>query len=555
MVIALTPFLSFRIRIREKLNKLSRRPEIFNRRQVDEITFSSIDRLMQLKRCPDLKSAKAYNIFPTAESLEMLDLLYGDAISRVDIDGAEYDKNRKKSHDMINKGADEDSQSLEEYLDTKNQNDNLYQNRTTRSKRVPALDCKNIEYEEYLKTRPQHRINYLAEQQELKHKAWEEMLFRQYENDKKCTEVLQNSLTNLHETFPHVHQMKVYNYSTQSLNYQTLAVNELKRQLSGMKNVAFTFNKNFSSQNFNTYDIRHINEKDLWLTKSGFQYPKSKTIQELIQHPNKPSMARIMDLQQPWEENRITLASLTAPDATLNEDQRLREKEFNLRFKAEETFGYLNPPEYARSFELKNIGDKSHLPRGRMITKKTDKDPDFFRSVHLFGDEAQKILEQARTQEIEEWKSRVIVDTTDFKVGGYSVRDTPIQIDRQKDILHDEPKRNALKYLRIKTSSSGQSHHYETTPVSIFTINEPYVPNALDKMLRRQFDESKFITTATMGDDDIRPQDFTRYIHKDTKTLPFIKATSSRLHRPLDEDRFKDEYKPKAKWEYVSSFS
>jgi hypothetical protein len=48
----------------------------------------------------------------------------------------------------------------------------------------------------------------------------------------------------------------------------------------------------------------------------------------------------------------------------------------------------------------------------------------------------------------------VVVDHTDFKVGGFKVRDVTIQSDRTKGILKGEPKQLALKMLYDR-----ESHH------------------------------------------------------------------------------------------------
>jgi hypothetical protein len=83
-----------RIRIRDKLSKLARSPEIYNRKQVDAVCFEAIDCVMALRRAVDLKSTKDLNMYPSSESLNKVELLYGEAISRVDLDGAEAEKKR-----------------------------------------------------------------------------------------------------------------------------------------------------------------------------------------------------------------------------------------------------------------------------------------------------------------------------------------------------------------------------------------------------------------------------------------------------------------------------
>ena len=83
-----------RIRVRDKLKKLARRPELYNRNQVELICFEAVDAVMSLRRAVDLRSTKDFQLYPTAEALNKLELLYGEAISRVDLDGAEVERER-----------------------------------------------------------------------------------------------------------------------------------------------------------------------------------------------------------------------------------------------------------------------------------------------------------------------------------------------------------------------------------------------------------------------------------------------------------------------------
>jgi hypothetical protein len=76
-----------RVRLRDRLKKLTRRPELYNRKQVDEVCFEAFDTLMTLRRAQDLKSTKDLRMYPSCESLNTLELLYGEAVSRADLDG------------------------------------------------------------------------------------------------------------------------------------------------------------------------------------------------------------------------------------------------------------------------------------------------------------------------------------------------------------------------------------------------------------------------------------------------------------------------------------
>ena len=76
-----------RIRIRNNLPKLARKPEVYNRKLVSQQCFDAIDHVMHLRWAPDLLSTKEMEMYPTAAALNAVELLYGEAISRADLDG------------------------------------------------------------------------------------------------------------------------------------------------------------------------------------------------------------------------------------------------------------------------------------------------------------------------------------------------------------------------------------------------------------------------------------------------------------------------------------
>ena len=83
-----------RIRLRDKLKKLTRRPELYNRKQVDEECFASFDGLLTLRSAPDLRSTRDLAMYPTTASVATLELLYGEAVSRADLDGLAAEAHR-----------------------------------------------------------------------------------------------------------------------------------------------------------------------------------------------------------------------------------------------------------------------------------------------------------------------------------------------------------------------------------------------------------------------------------------------------------------------------
>lgn len=133
----------------------------------------------------------------------------------------------------------------------------------------------------------------------------------------------------------------------------------------------------------------------------------------------------------------------------------------------------------------------------------------------------------------------MVVDHTDFKMSGFKVRDVPIQHDRAKDILKDEPKKMALKMLYKRESFKGKDYSYKPTPISIMNTG-PYQENAATNALLRRTDTTKFVTMADVDTDDSKavPQDFVRHIHRDArapKLLTLITKGSEVTPAPLEK--------------------
>jgi len=209
---------------------------------------------------------------------------------------------------------------------------------------------------------------------------------------------------------------------------------QLRQRVAEDKNATYTFSQDFVSQTVCPIDEEEEKKKQSeeskaqWMTKRGFQYPKPKTRKELITHPQRPSEARIEDLKDPFQDQLDIKKAATHGLSPLQEEIiKKREHNFQTRFQSIPTFGALHTPEFEHEFLLRNIGDREELPRGKMVAGKEINDK-FFRSVHLGGDDQAKIVEEAIKREKEEWKSKVVVDTLDFKVGGESVKSKEIYL-------------------------------------------------------------------------------------------------------------------------------
>jgi hypothetical protein len=411
-----------------------------------------------------------------------------------------------------------------------------------RTQRIPMpdmTDCRNEAFDEFLRTRPAHKTNFLAENRELRRQAYESMLMNRADRQRQYHDTLVTILGK-----EGAQGGKIYMYSQQALNFKTKAMGEMRQRLSKIKNSTFTFSKDFVSQTLSVVDedadrkVFQEAEKKQWLTQKGFRYPYPKTRKELITHPKRPTETRIEDLKEPW------LADLVPPPGrkvTEGGDPELIAKEdgYITQAKSITYFGALQPPQFERDFELKLVGDRQKLPRG-VMTEGKSANPDFFRSVHIGGEKQAQIIAEAIAQEKEEWKSKVIVEHTDFKVGGYSVRDVPIQADRTRDILKDQPKALFLKKLRDRTNHHGKPIPFEPPPLAMFSTGT-FVQNEGTLQLQRREDPMQFMTMKEpkpLTDTHGQPQDFVRYIQRYTNVPKIVSMVAKKKHPEVNKNSF-----------------
>ncbi|CAM9490581.1 unnamed protein product, partial [Hapterophycus canaliculatus] len=156
-------------------------------------------------------------------------------------------------------------------------------------------------------------------------------------------------------------------------------------------------------------------------------------------------------------------------------------------------------------------------------------DPGFFRSVHLVGEGLAREKEQAKQRAQELWRSKVVVDDTDFRVGNFSVRDTPLQADRAKDILRSPITKKAFKIVCNARLPSGKQVPLLPPPVSAFSL-EPFAePEDFTVSIRGNHRERWAATDPVTGN----KEDFHLRLHGDRMKLKSHKACARLKHPPL----------------------
>jgi hypothetical protein len=167
-----------RIRPRENIKKLVQRPELYDRKQVDSVCFSAFESLMGLFLAEDLHTTKEFSLYPDADALNKFEILYGEAISKEDIDGKRLVAIKKQSQKKSKKESLENSASQSTVRSSQpnsseprllNGDATLF--RSSSGKREPRqrdmnTDCWNPYFEEHLALRdPNHpKHDFIKEQ-------------------------------------------------------------------------------------------------------------------------------------------------------------------------------------------------------------------------------------------------------------------------------------------------------------------------------------------------------------------------------------------------------
>jgi hypothetical protein len=164
-----------RIRPREKIKKLVQRPELYDRKQVDTTCFGAFESIMGLIRAEDLYTTKEFSLYPSVESLNKFEILYGEAISKEDFDGVRVVSMKKQNKKKSKNSEAAQSVSQKSFVSHTNSSAvpstapssaNLKEtstemmehiNNNTELKHAMATDCWNPYFEEHLAMRdPNH---------------------------------------------------------------------------------------------------------------------------------------------------------------------------------------------------------------------------------------------------------------------------------------------------------------------------------------------------------------------------------------------------------------
>lgn len=134
----------------------------------------------------------------------------------------------------------------------------------------------------------------------------------------------------------------------------------------------------------------------------------------------------------------------------------------------------------------------------------------------------------------------MVVDDTDFRVGKFSVRDTPLQVDRAKDILQLPVTKKTFKIVRNARLPSGKRVPLHAPPVSAFSA-EPFVePEDFTVSIRGNHRERWAAVDSLTGE----KLDFYLRLHSDRMKPESHKVCTRTKHPPLRAEEMRG-----ARWE------
>jgi hypothetical protein len=473
------------IRIRLPLPLLCQLPVLYEQscKPLNIACYNALDRLRSLRRADRLKQCRDTQLFPTATDLLHLMSKYGESVSHTDMTGVAEnttvrprttttDTNNASSSSDNNMMTAQQQQQQQQLLLSQQQQQSsaalLSTTTTSTSKRKADTDSHNIDFERSIATRTQH--DFVAQQTaELQHAKAVYEVTKAQRTAQLAAETVSTE----------------YCYAAQKLNYTELKKEELRARLYKQKNATFTYSKDFVSQTVSLVDEFRVQQtadaksRSQWMTQKGFKYPAAKQSDEYAIHPHKPSASRIDMLKEPWIENESNTSTTTNATSNKRFDAATMcgTKDFDcVPSNGVKVFGGLKRVVYTKQFDGTAMHTIGTLPRGQQQHDScgAQDSSSYFKSVHIANaDESHQYKQQLLQQERELWNSKVVVDDLCFRIGGFTVKDKPLQTDRVADILHGPAIKKAFKLVRSTKLPSGKIVEFPTAPISCLSL-EPY---------------------------------------------------------------------------------
>ncbi|KDO32742.1 hypothetical protein SPRG_02440 [Saprolegnia parasitica CBS 223.65] len=445
-----------RIKLRDPLPDIIKRPELYMRSKVSENCFQALNRLQNVRKASRLAELRDLDLFPLVSMLLEVESKYGESITLEDIHGVDNGHvavPRRMTLDCLDK--DVVQAALSSLSATKHHSPHS----SLRLK--AATDASNPAYDQ----------------------AKREWQPRDYVDERRREKaVADEAFAAAKANEPPRDDAPVYIYSGQKLRTQDLEKDAMRARLAKDRHATFTDSEEFNSLTWSLVDenrlaqIAESTSKALYTTPSGFVYPPPRQPSEFYKHEKAPSAARCEELSAPWIEN-------------LYHPQPVERDTVDVGAKA--------------AFDS--------LPSKDMIFGGTNADGtpnvEYFKSVHLVGDGLAKEMEDAKAKEHQEWLDKLVVDHDNLRFIAHGDimgqgRTKPSPLDKPRDILDGPPLSKPIRIVRNAKLPSGKAVRLTAAPVSIL-CGEAYSGGAKAQLLRT-YDPTGFVAQ----DDDGRPKDF-----------------------------------------------
>lgn len=452
------------IRLRDRLNDIVTTPAVYNRSKVSALCFQCLNRMYDIRNATSVKFLQRSGLFPSDRGLLEVENKYGETVSLYDMEGQHRAKKQRSKamqamYDRINASRGEREGKTVAKTSGECVRERSVAARTSstsRTRRRPIAERKRHHHAPLSTTNEafiQHLLarspppNFVSERRKLaaKLKAQVRRRRRREESERRSSN----------------DQEPVYIYGSQKLNSVAKQMDQLRRDVIAKdRNATYTFSRDFHSATIapvNPNDVwaqAEAESKTRWILPQGFKWPFPKDPSMYNKHPKKPSAAEIEELHAPWNEPNADAGEKRGAPAYLDKLVRTAN-------------GFDTTPVLGgKLFGMLLSQDES----GRQ-------DPNYWKSVHLCGEGLAKERAEAKRQELELWKSKVVVDNTHFL--SHSTQRRTNQIDRYDGLLKTKPRKLSLRALRRRkrTRPGGVHKKFEKLPISLFNEG-PYVPSS-----------------------------------------------------------------------------
>lgn len=122
------------------------------------------------------------------------------------------------------------------------------------------------------------------------------------------------------------------------------------------------------------------------------------------------------------------------------------------------------------------------------------------------------------------------MDDINFRVGNFSVRDTPLQTDRVKDILHAPVKKGAFKIVRNARLPSGKVARLRPPAISVLSSSEPFTEPQKSRAITRSSHSDLWVAEDPATGSKLN---FHLFLHSDRMKPKSHKIFARRRHPPL----------------------